>query len=101
MYIYMIEAYSKTQYSKHLSYKHVFYLKLSKTRCFVSIGFNLCLEYAILKVQGNQGRLKSNGTHHLLVSANSINIMGYYVNATKETRKLQLMPVTRMVLNYT
>jgi hypothetical protein len=29
--------------------------------------FNLSLEYAIRKVQGNQGELKLNGTHQLLV----------------------------------
>jgi hypothetical protein len=38
--------------------------------------FNFSLEYAIRMVQDNQVRLKLNGTHLLLASANDVNLLG-------------------------
>jgi hypothetical protein len=38
--------------------------------------FNSALEYTIRRVQVNQDGLKLNGTHHLLVYADYVNILG-------------------------
>jgi len=46
------------------------------------------LQYAIRRVQVNQGGLKLNGAHQLLVYANDINILGGSVNTTKKTQEL-------------
>ena len=49
---------------------------------------NFALEYAIRRVQVNQGGLKWNGTHQLLVYANGINMLGWSINSIKKTEKL-------------
>jgi hypothetical protein len=38
--------------------------------------FNFSLEYAIRRFQINQDGMKLNGTHHLLVYADDVNVMG-------------------------
>jgi hypothetical protein len=43
--------------------------------------FNFALEYAIRRVQANQGGFKLNGTHQLVVYADDINILGGSVHA--------------------
>jgi hypothetical protein len=49
--------------------------------------FNFGLEYAIRKVQENQVRLKLNGTNHLLVSAEEINLLGDKIDTIKKNTK--------------
>jgi hypothetical protein len=46
--------------------------------------FNFALEYAIRKVQVNQGDLKLNGTHQLLLYAD-INIWGRSIHTVKKS----------------
>jgi sorting nexin-29 len=51
--------------------------------------FNLALEYAIRRVQVNQGGVKFNGTHQLLVYAGDVNILGQSIRTkVKNTEAL-------------
>ena len=50
----------------------------------LSLLFNVALDYAIRRVQGNQDGLKFNGTHQLLVYADDVNILGGSVHSIKE-----------------
>jgi hypothetical protein len=52
--------------------------------------FSLASEYAIRKVQENQVGLELNGTHHLLVYADDINLLGDSVNTIKENSETLL-----------
>jgi hypothetical protein len=51
---------------------------------------NFAVEYAIRRVQTNQDSLKLNGTHHLLVYADDVNILGGSVHTVKENAEALL-----------
>jgi len=48
-------------------------------RCFITIDFQLALEYVIRRVQTSQKGLKLNGTHLLLVDAD-VNKLGEHIH---------------------
>jgi len=52
---------------------------------------NFALEYAIRRVQVNQDGFKLNWTHHLLVDADGVNIMGGSVHTVKENAEAFVM----------
>jgi hypothetical protein len=53
--------------------------------------FNFALEYAIRKVQANQGGFKLNGTHQLLVYADDVHILGGSIHAIKKNKEALLV----------
>ena len=59
--------------------------------------FNFAVEYVIKRVQVNQEGLKVNGTHHLLVYADGVNILVGSVCVIKKTHKLWKSLVRRLV----
>ena len=66
------ETYIKVQVGKHLSHKLPIKNGLKQT-CFIAMAFQLCLVYAMRRIQVHHDDLKLNGTYQLLVYA-------YYVN---------------------
>jgi hypothetical protein len=48
--------------------------------------FNYDLQYAIRTIQVNQGGMKLNGTHQILVYNNDVNILGGNVHNLKEDK---------------
>jgi hypothetical protein len=69
------ERYSKIPVGKHLS----------DLAALSPLSFNFPLEYAIRKVQESQMGLKLNGTHHLLVYADDVNLLGDNIDAIKKS----------------
>ena len=53
--------------------------------------YNFALQYPIRRVQVNQGGLKLNGTHQLLVYAEDVNILGGSVHTIKENAEALLV----------
>ena len=70
------ETYSTVQVGKHLSDKFHIRKGLKQRDALLLLFSNHALEYAIRKVQVNQGGLKLNDTHQLSVYANVVNILG-------------------------
>ena len=58
---------------------------------FKPLLFNFALEYTIRRVQVNQDGLKLHGTHHLLVNADNVNILGGTVHTIKEKVEALIM----------
>jgi hypothetical protein len=80
----LAETYSGVRVGKYLS--DMFSIKNSSKRAdpLSPLLFNFALEYAITRVQVNQGGLKINGTYQPLVNADYVNILGGSVHTVKE-----------------
>jgi hypothetical protein len=81
------ETHSKVRIGKHLSDSLPIQNGLKQGDALSPLLFNFALEYAIRKVQGNQVRLKSNGTHQLLAYTDDVNLLGDNID-TKNTETL-------------
>jgi len=60
--------------------------------------FNVALKYAVRRVQVNQDGLKLNGTHHLLVYADYVNMLGGSVRNVKKNTQVFLVGSKEMGL---
>ena len=78
------ERYSRNRVGKRLS--DIFPIRngLKEGDVLSPLPFNVALQNAIRRVQVNQDGFKLNGTHHLLVDADDVNILGESVRTMKE-----------------
>ena len=80
----LAETYSRVQVGKNLSDMFPVRKGLKQGYALTPLLLNFALEYAIRRVQVNQGGLKLNGTHHLLVYAKDFDILDVSVHTVKE-----------------
>jgi hypothetical protein len=80
----LTETYSTVWVGKNLSNVFPFRNGLKQGDALSPLLFNFALEYTIRRVQVNQDGLKFNGTHHLLVYADDVNILGGSIHTVKE-----------------
>jgi hypothetical protein len=84
--MYLNETYSKVRVGKLLFDKFPIQNGLKQGDALSPLLFNSALKYAIRKVQENEVSLELNGTHHLLVYSDNVNLLGDSVNTIKEQR---------------
>jgi hypothetical protein len=61
--------------------------------------FNIALEYATRRVQGNQEGLNLNGTHKLLSFVDDVNTVGENIDTIQKNKEALLDAAGRLVLN--
>jgi hypothetical protein len=83
------KTYSRTRLGNHLSDMFPSKKVLKQRDSLLRLLFNFAVDYTIRRVQVNQDGLKLNGTHHLSVYADVVNISGECVcNIKKKCRSL-------------
>ena len=85
------ETYSRVRVGKNLSDMFPIRNGLKQGDALSPLLFNFAFEYAIRSVQVKQDGLKLNGTHHLLVYAADVNILGGSVSNIKENVETLIM----------
>ena len=92
------ESYSRVWAGKHLSDMFPIRNGFKPGEALPPLIFNFALEYAISRVQVNQGGLKLNGTHQLLVYVDDENILGGNVHTVKENAEALVLARTEVEL---
>jgi hypothetical protein len=85
------ETYSRVQVGKHLSDRFPVKNGLKQGDALSPLLFNFALEYAIRKFQANKEGLKLNGTHQLLVYADTVNVLGGSIHTIRKNIKALLI----------
>ena len=89
--MFLTETYSRVRVGKNLSAMFPIRNGLKQGDVLSPFLFTFALEYTIKSVQVNQHGLKLNGTHHLLVYADDVNILGESVHTVKENAKVLIV----------
>jgi hypothetical protein len=82
------ETYSRDRVDKHLSDLFPIMNGLKQGHDLSPLLFNFILECVIRRVQVNHDCLKLNGTHHILVYADDVNILGGSMYTIRKAQKL-------------